>query len=61
LVVREGRREGGSRTHSLSCLEFVLQGVDLLLQVLDLRLLHPQHHLEDDTAVSVTTSPATGT
>lgn len=33
-------------TYSLGSLEFILQGVDFLLQVLDLWLLHPQHHLE---------------
>lgn len=35
-----------TETYSLSSMEFVLQRVDFLLQVLDLRLLHSQHHLD---------------
>lgn len=35
--------------YSLGCLQFIFEGVDFLLQVLDFRLLHSQHNLENKT------------
>lgn len=34
-------------TYSLGCLQFIFQRIDFLLQVLDFRLLHSKHHLEN--------------